>query len=101
MTRHRSLLLLMPVPAGLVLTAGSRAEKPMDEKAVAIPIAMEDCKASRPDRITSAAGILRFLTSGPPREELVKRGAVQVDGQKYTLYLPRAKSYSIKNTKPS
>jgi hypothetical protein len=41
------------------------------------------------------------LIAGPPREELVKRGTVEVGGQKYALYLPKAKSYSTKNTKKS
>jgi hypothetical protein len=42
-----------------------------------------------------------MLFAGPPQLELVKRGTVQVDRQKYTLYLAKAKSYSTKNTGPS
>jgi hypothetical protein len=30
---------------------------------------------------------------------LVKRGVVEVGGKKYTLYLPKAKGYAVKNTK--
>jgi hypothetical protein len=62
---------------------------------------MEDCKASRPGKITSQTSTLRLLFAGPPKDQLAKRGTVKVDGHKYTLYLPKAKSYSIKNTKPS
>ena len=101
MTTHRTLILALLLPAGIVLPGGSRAEKPSGEQAAAITIAMEDCKASRPGKIANDASVLRLLDAGPPKEELVKRGTVQVDGQKYTLYLPKAKSYSIKNTKPS
>jgi len=60
---------------------------------------MEECKAERPGKITSDTGILRMLFAGPPKEELVKRGTVEVDGQKYNLYLPKAKSYSTTNSK--
>jgi hypothetical protein len=42
-----------------------------------------------------------LIVAGPARDELVKRGTVQMDRRKYTLYLPRAKSYSTKNTGPS
>jgi hypothetical protein len=101
MTTHRSLLLLLLLPAGIVMPAGGRAEQPIGEEAVTITIAMEDCHASRPEKIAGAAGALRFIISGPPEEELVKRGTVQVGGQKYTFYLPKAKSYSTTNAKPS
>jgi hypothetical protein len=60
---------------------------------------MEDCKADRPGRITTDTSLLRLLFAGPPKEELVKRGTVEVDGQKYTLYLPKVRSYSTVNTK--
>ena len=62
---------------------------------------MEDCNADRPGKITNAASALRMLIAGPPRDYLVKRGTVQVDRQKYTLYLPKAKSYPTKNLGPS
>jgi hypothetical protein len=42
-----------------------------------------------------------MLVAGPPQDELAKRGTVRVDRQKYTLYIPKAKSYSTKNTGPS
>ena len=101
--QHRSLLVLLLLPAvpGSALPGGGRAEKPTPRVAVAVAVMMEDCKASRPGKITNAASAFRMLISGPPRDELVKRGTVEVDRRKYTLYLPRARSYSTKNTGPS
>ena len=101
--QHRSLFILLLLPAlpGWGLPGGSRAEKPTPKEAAAITVVMEDCKATRPGKLTSAGSALRMLFAGPPRDELVKRGTVQVDRQKYTLYLARAKSYSTKNTGPS
>src|SRR5947209_8434486 len=92
------LLFVLLAMANLALPGGSRAQKPTADDAAAITIVMEDCQASRPGKIGNA-GILSLLLSGPPKEELVKRGTAEVDGQKYTLYLPKAKAYSIKNTK--
>jgi hypothetical protein len=42
-----------------------------------------------------------MLFAGPPKDDLVKRGTVQVDRRRYTLYLPKAKSYSTRNSGPS
>jgi hypothetical protein len=44
-----------------------------------------------------ARQVLRLLLFGPPKDQLVKRGTVDVDRQTYHLYLPNAKSYTIKN----
>ena len=104
MAKHRTrfLLLLLPVALGMTLPGGSGAQKATADPAAAITVVMKDCKASRPGRITSETSIFRLLFAGSPKEEqLVKRGTVEVDGQKYTLYLPKAPSYSTKNTKPS
>ena len=103
MTRHRSTWssLLLTAALSAVPFICCRAEKPDADPPGPISIKMEDCKLTRPGRITSETGILRLLFSGPPTEELVKRGTVEVDGHKYTLYLPKAKAYSIKNSKPS
>jgi hypothetical protein len=57
-----------------------------------ITVAMEDCKATRPG---VPKGILDVLIG--TKEQLVKRGVAVVDGQKYTLYLPKAKAYTLKN----
>lgn len=100
MTKRRIQLLALLLPAGIVLSGGCQSEKKIVKEPTAVPItiAMEDCKGSRPGKITSGAGVLGMIFSGPPKDELVKRGAMQADGQTYTLYLPKAKSYSIENT---
>ena len=103
MMQHRSLLLLLLLPAvpGSALPGGGRAEKPTPKEAAAITVVMEDCKAGRPAKITTVASAFRMLVAGRPWDDLVKRGTVLVDRKKYTLYLAKAKSYSTKNTGPS
>ena len=103
MAKHRTLLLLLLLPAvlGLALPGGSGAGQAAADQAEAITVVMEDCKANRPGKITSATSTIRLLFAGPPKDDLVKRGTANVGGHKYTLYLPKAKSYSTKNTKPS
>jgi hypothetical protein len=103
MRQHRSgfyLLVLLAV-TGSALPGGPRAEKPTPKEAASVIVTMEDCKAARPGKISSVADAFRSIVTGAPQDELVKRGTVQVDGRKYTLYLARAKSYSTKNTGPS
>src|SRR5262249_51937359 len=63
-------------------------------------VAMEDCKASRPGKITGGTSLLKLLFSGSPKDKLVKRGTVPVDGHDYSLYLPKADAYSVENTGP-
>jgi hypothetical protein len=63
-----------------------------------ITVVMENCKATRPGRITGQTSVLKMIFSGLPKDQLVKRGTLRVDGQDYTLYLPKADSYSTKNT---
>jgi hypothetical protein len=103
MTLHRSLLLLSILSAGCgtpqVVEGGAGDSAPAHSTSYLIR--MEDCKVAGPPRFTSDTSALRLIFLGPPSVELVKRGTVVVDGQKYTLYLPKAKSYSMKNTKPS
>jgi hypothetical protein len=103
MTNPCTLFLFLVLSAALciALPGGSRAQKATADQTATITVVMEDCKASRPGKFTSNTSILRSVFTGPPTEALVKRGTVAVDGQKYTLYLPKAKSYSIKNTKRS
>ncbi len=103
MTLHRSLLLLSVLSAGCGTTqvGEGRAGDSAPAHPTSYLIRMEDCKVGGPPRFTSDTSALRLIVLGPPKVELVKRGAVAVDGQKYTLYLPKAKSYSTKNTKPS
>lgn len=102
MSKHRTplLLLLLPAVVGIGLPGTSRAQQATANRTAAITVMMEDCRADRPGKIASGASILLLLFAGPPKEELVKRGTLQVDGRKYTLYLPKAKTYSTANTKP-
>ena len=103
MMQHCSLLLLLLLPAvpGRALPGRGRAEEPAPKEAASLTVVMEDCKASRPAKITTVGDAFRMLFASQRREELVKRGTVQVDRQKYTLYLPKARSWSKKNTGPS
>ena len=103
MKQHCCLLVLVVLPAvpSSALPGVGRADKPIPKQAAAITVVMEDCQGDRPGKITNAASALRMLIAGPPKDDLVKRGTVQVDRQKYTLYLAKARSYSTKNTGPS
>jgi hypothetical protein len=101
MNAHRTLLVLLLALLPVSLAVGGRAEDSAAATSAGITLRLEDCKVSGPVRITRDTSILRTIFAGPPKEELVKRGTVEVDGEKYTLYLPKAKSYSTKNTKPS
>jgi len=74
--------------------------KPEAARSGEIMVSMEDCDASRPGKITSGTGILSLLFSGPPKDKLVKRGTVEVDGHDYMLYLPKADVYSTANSGP-
>src|SRR5262249_37166346 len=80
-------------PAGL---GAFGKDEPPAKPPTAITVKMEDCRASRPGKI-AGVGLLRLLFSGPPKDQLVKRGAVDVEGEKYDLYLPAAQSYSTRN----
>jgi hypothetical protein len=100
MMQHSSVLFLLLLPAlpGSAPPSRGGAEKPALAGAASITVVMEDCKVSRPKKITSARGVLSMLFGGPTKEGLVKRGTVQVGGRKYALHLAKAKSYSTKNT---
>jgi hypothetical protein len=71
-------------------------DEPPAKSPAAITVKMGDCQASRPGNLAQV-GLLRLLFSGPPKDRLVKRGAVDVEGEKFDLYLPAAKSYSTRN----
>lgn len=99
MTMHRTLFMLvaLAVPSAALPSVG-RAQSPPATATAAMTVAMEDCKVAGPPKISGDISILRLLFSGPPKEELVKRGTVEVGAQKYTVYLPKAKSYTVENT---
>ena len=90
--------------AGLLITAAltpaapgaSGKDEPPTRPPAAITVKMENCQASRPGKLAQV-GLLRLLFFGPPQDRLVKRGALDVDGEKYDLYLPAARSYTTRN----
>jgi hypothetical protein len=86
---------LLPAAALMLPAAVGRA----DEQPESITVHMEACKAVRPAKIASLTDVLAAIVGGG-KEELVPRGEVQVEGKKYVLYLPKAKSYSVKHSKP-
>jgi len=91
-------------PALLLFAAFGAIALGSDEEPAAMPtasieVAMGDCDAERRGKITGGTGVMRLLFSGPPKDKLVKRGTVDVDGNKYNLYLPKAKTYSTVNAK--
>jgi hypothetical protein len=96
-----TLLKVLFVSASLVMDGRSKAsdEKTSTKQPNSIEVAMSDCDAERRGKITGGTGVVRLLFSGPPKDKLVKRGAVEVDGTKYNLYLPKAKAYSTVNAK--
>ena len=86
---------LLPAAGLLLLPALARA----DEQPGPITVHMEACKAVRPAKITSLTDAFAAILGGS-KEDLVLRGEVKVEGKKYVLYLPKAKSYSVKNSNP-
>jgi hypothetical protein len=102
----RKFLPMMVLP---LLTAPiSCFDQPSDDQATPIILKMEDSKASRPGKLQLTEEDLKDqqkltakLLKGWPKEDLVKRGVLEVDGHKYYLYLPQSKAYSVKNTNPS
>jgi hypothetical protein len=94
MVRICSVLLIFLLATCAAAQAGDN--QPAAAPPASITVQMEPCKASRPASITS---LLAALAGGARSEELIKRGTLEVDGEKCTLYLPKAKAYSTKNTK--
>jgi hypothetical protein len=73
-----------------------------------IVLNMEDSKASRrgklqftEEELKDSQKLSAKLLKGWPQDDLVKRGVIEVGGHKYYLYLPKTKSYSVKNTNNS
>ena len=101
MRRGRVVWTWFLVPAALLPRAVYAQEKPdVDRRASgAITVAMEDCKASRPGRLSKATSIFSLLLLGRPKDEQVaKKGSVTLDGRNYGIYLPKAAAYTLKNT---
>jgi hypothetical protein len=93
--RLHATTLLVPVFLAFAPPGTLEQVEPTAKSTPSITIKMEDCQATRPGR--TDIGLLRLLLFGPPKDQLVKRGAIDVDGQTYHVYLPKASSYTIKN----
>jgi len=100
----RKFLLLMLWP--LLAPLDGYGGQPSDDQTTPIILKMEESKASRPGKLQLTDEELKDpqklrtrLLKGWPKEDLVKRGVLEVDGHNYYLYLPQAKGYSVKNTK--
>jgi hypothetical protein len=100
-------LVLLPTLLLLASLVASRGDPPAGDQTAPVTIKLEDCKATRRGKLTDedlrepGKFFEKLRREGWPKEELVKRGRLEIDGHKYTLYLPKAKSYSVKNTKSS
>lgn len=83
----------------IIPTAVGRADNEKtpagDASRAKIVVEMEKCKARRPGKITSGLASLFF---GPPKDKLVRKGEIVVDGETFTLYLPKASGYTVDNT---
>ena len=90
MTAH-----LFALTSVIVLAFGISADQPAP-----ITVAMEDCKAERPGSLSGTSILSLLFGGGRKNEPLVKRGTVEVDGQKWNFYLPKAKSYPLVNKNP-
>ena len=102
----RKFIFLMLLP--LLAAPNGCSDQLSDDQTTPIILKMEDSKASRRGKLQLTEEDLKDpqklsarLLKGWPKEDLFKRGVLEVDGHKYSLYLPQAKAYSVKNTKPS
>src|SRR6266851_2447931 len=102
----RNFLPMMLLP--LLAAPNGCSDQPSDDQTTPIILKMEESKASRPGKLQLTEEDLKDpqklsarLLKGWPKEDLVKRGVLDVDGHKYSLYLPQAKAYSVKNTSRS
>jgi hypothetical protein len=103
----RSVSLFLIAGAFFALQHASRGQDPTSRPASLrgetagsmISIAMEPCKATRPGEFTEETGLISLLVSGPPKDKLMKKGAIDVDGESFAIYLPKKKKgYTTKNT---
>jgi hypothetical protein len=62
-----------------------------------ITIALEDCKASRPAHLSADTSLVGLLLSGAKGEPLIKRGVLELEGEKTLFYLPQP-PYSLTNS---
>ncbi|HEV3079717.1 MAG TPA: hypothetical protein VGY66_08055, partial [Gemmataceae bacterium] len=88
----RKFMLLMLLP--LSVPPNGYGDQPSDDQTVPIILKMEDSKASRRGKLQLTEEDLKDpqklsarLLKGWPKEDLFKRGVLEVDGHKYSLYL--------------
>jgi hypothetical protein len=72
--------------------------EPGDKQPPVITIAMKNCPVSESGKKTKELGPVQLATTTFGKEEMAKQGQLRVAGRDYAVYLPRAKSYSLKNT---
>jgi hypothetical protein len=96
--------MLLPLLAPL----NGYGDQPSDDQTTPIILKMEESKASRRGKLQLTEEELKDpqkltarLLKGWPKEDLIKRGVLEVDGHKFSLYLPQVKAYSVKNTNSS
>ena len=95
MRRQTCLLLCLFATLALISREGTiGAAGPAGSGPDAIVVRMEACQATRQGIAKSLVEVLM----GAAKENLIKRGVMEVEGRKYTLYLPKAKAYAVQNT---
>jgi hypothetical protein len=102
----RKFIFLMLLP--LLAPLNGYGDQPSDDQTTPIILKMEESKASRRGKLQLTEEELKDpqkltarLLKGWPKEDLIKRGVLEVDGHKFSLYLPQVKAYSVKNTNSS
>jgi hypothetical protein len=80
-----------------VPTSGLGGEQ-VDKLPPVITIAMKDCPVSEPGKKATEPNLVELATSTFGKEQMAKQGQLSVAGRDYAVYLPKAKSYSLKNT---
>jgi hypothetical protein len=72
--------------------------EPPEKPSPVITIPMKDCPAAEPGKKPKQISGIQLATSTFGKEEMAKQGQLTLAGRDYAVYLPRAKSYSLKNT---
>jgi len=92
------LALLIPVALAVFVPTPIFAGDPLDKRPPEITITMKDCPAPEPGTKSKEINpiLLANLTIG--KEAMAKQGQLTLAGRDYAVYLPRVKSYSLKNT---